>query len=387
MARGAIISRTLKGGIKRYYTALWIETPEGIRKQVWRTFERKKDAESFLDDESKKAREGEYVEPSSMRFEEFAAEWLKKYPPSAPKGMKPSTFTGYQSIIDKHLNPFFGKMHLGQIRSATIGRDFRAHLPQDLAINTKRNIFMALRKMLQSAVDWDLLPANPFSARKTVRIPAASWEKKGRALNPEEIAKLLETCEGETKTIVAATVLTGMRRAEVFGLRWQDIDLEKNLIHVRQTIFWKQGKAWKDEEKGPVFVAPKSKAGSRKIDLSPALRKMLLEHRIKKGSPEGLVFTNQDGGPRDPRGFAKYKFQAAVREAKIGAVRFHDLRHTFGSVKIAQGEDLLYVSRQMGHSSINVTVDIYGHLLRETNPEAAAKTDALIFGFKSASNA
>ena len=173
-----------------------------------------------------------------------------------------------------------------------------------------------------------------------------------------------------------------MRRAEVFGLPWPDIDFEKNQIHVQQTLFWKQGKVWKQEDKGPVFVSPKSKASVRKIDLSPALGKMLLEDKLKSGWGAGLVFTNTEGGPRDPRAFAKREFKAAVKASGIGPLRFHDLRHTFGSMKIAQGENLLYVSRQMGHSSINITVDIYGHLIRETNPEAAAKTDALIFGQK-----
>jgi integrase len=384
MARGTIVTRTTKEGVKRYYTALWIETPDGCRKQIWRTFDKKTEAEDFLDNESKKAREGEYIEPSPMKFKEFAAEWIGKYPKLARRPMKPSTFAGYCSLIDKHLNPFFGAMSLGKIRPVAIDKDFRAQLPEDLAENTKRNILMLLRTMLQSAAEWDLLPGNPFTARRKVHVPASPREKKGRALTPEEITKLLNTCEGETKTIVAATLLTGMRRAEVFGLRESDIDLEKNLIQVQQTIFWKQGKTWNPEEHGPVFVAPKSKASIRKIDLSPALRKMLLEHRLRKGNAEGLVFANPDGSPRDPRSFAKYEFRPAVKIAGLGKVRFHDLRHTFGSLKIAQGEDLLYVSRQMGHSSINITVDIYGHLIRETNPEAAARTDSLIFGKNSA---
>ncbi len=384
MARGTIITRTTKKGEKRYYTALWIETPDGGKDQIWRTFDRKRAAEDYLDEESKKAREGEYIEPSHMKFKDFTAEWIEKYPKLAKRPMKPSTFAGYCSVIDKHLNPFFGMMNLGQIRAATIDKDFRAQLPEGLAENTKRNILMLLRTILQSAAEWDLLPGNPFTARRKVRVPASPREKKGRALNPEEIKKLIDTCEGETKTIVAATLLTGMRRAEVFGLRESDIDLEKNLIHIQQTIFWKQGKTWKPEEQGPVFVAPKSKASVRKIDLSPTLRKMLLEHRLRKGNSEGLVFANPDGSPRDPRSFAKYEFRPAVKKAELGALRFHDLRHTFGSLKIAQNEDLLYVCRQMGHSSINITVDIYGHLLRETNPEAAARTDAMIFGKNSA---
>lgn len=350
MARGTIITRTTKQGEKRYYTALWTETPDGLRKQIWKTFDHKREAEAFLDGESKKAREGEYVEPSPMKFQDFAADWIEKYPKLAHKPLKPSTISGYCSVIDKYLKPFFGQMRLGQIRPATIDKDFRAQLPDDLATNTKRNALMLLRTMLQSAMDWELLPANPFTSRHKVRVPASSREKKGRALNPEEIRKLLEACEGETRTIVAATLLTGMRRAEVFGLRESDIDLEKNLIHVQQTIFWKQGEAWKPEECGPVFVTPKSVASNRKIDLSPALRKMLLEHRLKKGTGEGLVFANADGSPRDPRSFAKYEFRPAVRKAGIGKVRFHDLRHTFGSLKIDQGENVYYVSKQMGHA-------------------------------------
>jgi integrase len=380
MARGTIITRTTKQGVKRYYTALWIESPDGLRKQIWRTFDHKRDAESFLDGESKKAREGEYVEPSPMKFEDFAAEWIEKYPKLASKPLKPSTFAGYCSVIDKHLKPLFGQMRLGQIRPATIDKDFRAQLPPELATNTKRNVLMLLRTMLQSAVEWELLPANPFTIRHKVRVPASSREKKGRALTPEEIRQLLDVCEGETKTIVAATLLTGMRRAEVFGLRESDIDLEKNLIYVQQAIFWKQGKAWKPEECGPVFVTPKSEASIRKIDLSPTLRKMILEHRLKKGTAEGLVFANPDGSPRDPRSFAKYEFRPAVRKPKIGRVRFHDLRHTFGSLEVEQGENVYYVSKQMGHASIPITCDIYTHQLRETNPEAAAKTDALVFG-------
>ncbi len=94
------------------------------------------------------------------------------------------------------------------------------------------------------------------------------------------------------------------------------------------------------------------------------------------------MFVNSDGKPRDRLSFAKYEFRPIVRKAGLGKVRFHDLRHTFGSLKIEQGENLLYVCRQVGHNSIDITVDIYGHLLRETNPEAAAKTDALIFGAK-----
>ena len=123
--------------------------------------------------------------------------------------------------------------------------------------------------------------------------------------------------------------------------------------------------------------------------MSPALRKQLLEHSMKSGR-KGLVFPGANGRPMQPDNFVERRFAKILGKAEskreeshlspIGKLRWHDLRHTFGSLKIDQGEDLLYVSREMGHSSIQVTADIYAHQIRAKRPEAAAKTDAAIFG-------
>jgi integrase len=272
-------------------------------------------------------------------------------------------------------------MRISQIRSATIENDFRAQLPHKLLGKSVRNILVVLSRMLESAVEWDYIPANPFHARKKVKLPSLSKEQKGRALSPEEIRKLLASSEGDTYVINATAILTGMRRGEVFGLPWDALDFEKNQINVRQSLFWKQGKYWAEEERGYVLVTPKSKASIRKIDMSPQLRRILLEHRMRHGNPQcGLVFVNREGKPMDPKNFAKRQFKVAVKAAGLGKVRFHDLRHTFGTLKILQGENIKYVQVQMGHSSIRVTLDIYGHLLKDANPKAAAKTDAMIFG-------
>ena len=136
-------------------------------------------------------------------------------------------------------------------------------------------------------------------------------------------------------------------------------------------------------------MTPKSKAGVRDIDLSPALRREFRELFLT--SPKaGLVFRTANGTPYRADNVTKRAFgQALVRVEKdrakeklpaIGKFRWHDLRHTFGSIKLDQGENVYYVQRQMGHSSIQVTVDIYGHLLETRKPDAAAKTDSLILG-------
>ena len=137
------------------------------------------------------------------------------------------------------------------------------------------------------------------------------------------------------------------------------------------------------------FVTPKSKQSIREIDLSPKLRKELLELYMKNGR-QGLVFCTSTGTPLNPENVIKRDLARTLRRAEairqeaglppIGKFRWHDLRHTFGSLKIDQGENVYYVQRQMGHSSIQVTIDVYGHQLESRNPGAAAKTDAMIFG-------
>ena len=104
---------------------------------------------------------------------------------------------------------------------------------------------------------------------------------------------------------------------------------------------------------------------------------------MSKGKPEtGFVFTTERGTPIFASNLYKRSFKPVVNAIGLKGFRWHDLRHTFGSLKLAQGADIFYVQRQMGHSSIQITCDIYGHLLTKTNPEAAAKTDDLVFGEK-----
>ena len=386
MARGTIVTRTLKNGQKRYYAALWTEKGDGQRKQIWRTFEKRRRAEAFLDSYSKAVREGDYFEPMKIGFEEFAREWLEKYPRLAEQGpLKPSTINSYNCIIEKHLIPFFGDMQIGQIHSVIIEKDFKAGLPEGLTPKTVRNILVLLQRILNSAVNWGYLGKNPFegSGKGRVKIPKPSREQKGRALNPEEIHKLFDCCVDDTYAIVATAVLTGIRRGEIFGLRIEDVDFDQSVIHVRQALYYKRGKHWGNTARF-VFLPPKYNS-IRQIDMSPELRKILLQHWLKidkQNNQFGLVFTNSKGKPIEPDNFYKRRFLPTVKAADIGHLRLHDLRHTFGSLKIEQGENLKYVQQQMGHSSISVTVDIYGHLLKKKRPEAAAKTDELIFGQK-----
>lgn len=264
------------------------------------------------------------------------------------------------------------------ITSAEVN-SFKAQLQKrGLAPKTVRNILNLLSRFFADAIKDRYVRHSPMEG---VDKPVVSRKKKGRALRPAEILALLAAAADEaTRLIILMAVLTGMRRGELFGLLWEHVDFRQNVIRVRQALCWLYGKHIRPAE-GDLFsfIAPKSEASNREIDLSPALKKAL-RTRYLGSTKTGLVFATPEGRPLDPNRFGKSHFQDAVNAAELGAVRFHDLRHTFGALKIEQGENIYYIQRQMGHSSIQVTIDIYGHLLESRKPAAAAKTDAFLFG-------
>jgi integrase len=388
MARGTIIATVTKDGTKRYRTVIRING-----KQQWRTWGKKGDAEDYLDNLSPEVRDRSYREIKKATFAEYLEIW--KEINLNDKMLKPATINDYGSSIARWLLPTFKDYPMQAISADEISL-FRTRLlkgdddHRPLSAKTVRNILNLLNKIFSDARRAHYLKFNPMS---DVERPKGSRSKKSRALKYDEFNAILEACGGRLRLMFLASCLSGLRRGELFGLPWENIDFENNAIKVRRELFWRFGKHQNIPEGTPkyVFQAPKSAASIRDVDLSPALRKELIEFRMKCGNPKkGLVFCSQDGTPLDPDNIISRDFAGALKKAdakraeknlpETGHVRWHDLRHTFGSWKIEQGENPYYVMRQMGHSSIQVTFDVYGHLLKDRNPEAAAKTDFLVFG-------
>ena len=179
------------------------------------------------------------------------------------------------------------------ISSAEINT-FKAKLQkQGLAKKTVRNILNLLNRLFADAVKDRYLRHSPMEG---VDKPEVSRKKNGRALRPEEIQTLLaNTVDTETRLVILAAVLTGMRRGELFGLRWEVIDWQQNIVRVRQALYWRYGKHIRPAE-GDLFtfIAPKSDASIREIDLSPALKKELRQ-RYLVSAKTGLLFCAKDG--------------------------------------------------------------------------------------------
>ncbi len=388
MARGTILTKVTKDGAKRYKTIIRING-----KQQWRTWDKKRDAEDYLDSLSPEIRDGSYREIKKATFAEYIKHWQSTH--LIPEKFKPSTYNSYRSIVEHHLLPEFKQYPMQAISTANINA-FSAKLLQKPAVRrqhsasaqTVRNVLTLLGKIFSNAISESYLRISPMTG---IEQPKISKEQKGRALKPDEIQSILKVSTENAHTMVATAIATGMRRGEQFALDWESVDFEKCVIKVRRELYWKFGKYHEKQEGEPsyVFVSPKSKKSIRDIDMSPELRKELLARYMKSGR-KGLVFCTSKGTPLNPDNVVKRDFQSILEAAEkeraknnlqaIGKIRWHDLRHTFGSLKIDQGEDVLYVSRQMGHASVSITADVYSHQLREHRPEAAARTDLAIFG-------
>jgi len=236
---------------------------------------------------------------------------------------------------------------------------------------TLRKILITLGGILTYAVRMRYIDFNPC---REVEKPKGSRlheeEKEMVILKPAEIRRLFSAASTQkAKVLLMTAVMTGVREGELLGLQWGDIDWFNSQLLIRRTF--NHGK----------FMEPKSKSSKRKIDLAPELI-----HELKKwklACPKGdlnLLFASETGTPWDAANMVKRFFFPALRGARLPQIRFHGLRHTYASLLIAQGEHPKYIQTQMGHSSINVTVDIYGHLMDTVNQEAASRLGKCVLG-------
>jgi len=187
--------------------------------------------------------------------------------------------------------------------------------------------------------------------------------------SPEEVRRLLESTEGDLHAILSVAVLAGLRVGEICGLKWKDVDLNRGIIRVVRSYDPKHG-----------FSEPKSKYGKRAVPMSPLLLRTMREHYQAQGEPgpEELVFPNSLGKPRDRNALVFREFKRALKEAGLREIRFHDLRHSYAALSIAAGMDLKALQVAMGHHSITMTADHYGHLLKGAYERPLARLDALL---------
>lgn len=311
------------------------------------------------------------IEPEKkiLSFGEYAQKWMEGY---GETHLKYSTLTSYRSVIKHHLNAFMERP-IDKITRSDIRDLIFEKLKSGLAPNTVAHIKALLSGILTHALDEGLISVNP-SSRLGRLIKTKERKADVNPLTREEARDFLEGVREhypQHYPFFLCALRTGMRLGELVGLQWGDIDFHGGFIEVRRAYF-----------KGRL-VTPKN-GKSRRIDMSRQLSetlKALYAARKKEALAKGWrevpehVFINDMGKFLDGDNLRRRIFTPALSKAGLRKMRIHDLRHTFASLLIQQGESLAYVKDQMGHHSIQITVDTYGHLVPGANREAVDKLD------------
>jgi integrase len=344
---------------------------DGRRKQRWSTFRgTKREAQKRLAELITEREHGSYIEPSKQTVAHYFEGWLRDW---APMRAGPKSLERYGQLA-KHVTAAFGAKPMQHVTGGDLNALYRS-LAGKLSPRSVKHVHVLIRRVFGHAFkngDLKVDPSTKIDAPKAPHVEAP-------VLRSKEIPIMLAGLRGVLRPIGIVALGTGMRRGELCALRWADVDLEKSVLEVKQSL---------EETKGGLrFKPPKSARGRRTISLSSNVaaclqqhRKDQLELRFRLGMgrlpADALVFATYDGRPRSPDCLTD-QFGDRMKAIGLPHVTLHTLRHTHASILIREGIDILTISRRLGHSSAAITLGIYGHLV-SSQDRAADVIDGFI---------
>jgi integrase len=352
------------------------KAPDGKRIRKWHSgYRTKKDAERAQVELLAKADQGSYVEPSKRTMGPFLREdWL----PGLRAQVRPSTWAEHRSKVEVHLAPALGHVPLQRLGPGHLNTLYADLLERGLSARTVLHVHATIRRALADATRWGLVPRNvallaspPRPARTELQVWTAA-----------DLRGFLAHVQGDrlyALWLLAAS--TGMRRGEVLGLQWPDVDLARARVGVRRSLVTVGHQV--------VVSEPKTAKGRRSVALDPATvatlkawRRHQTAERLAWGpawTDAGLVFTREDGRPLHPREVTR-AFTRHVLAAELPIIRLHDLRHTHATLALAAGVHPKIVQERLGHANIAITLDTYSHAVPALEEQAARTVAALVFG-------
>jgi integrase len=333
--------------------------------------------------------EGSYVDPTKMTVAAYLRHWLEA---DIDRRVAARTAARHRGIVEKNIIPRLGGVPMRKLTAVHV-EAFEAELqregwvkqrraPSDgdqleargLSAQTVQHVHRTLSQALSHAVRLGVLLKNPAAQVK----PPRPERREIRILGKDEIGTLWKAAQGAWLHLpVLVAVTTGLRRGELLGLRWSDLDLKAGTLTVNQSLERLKGKV--------TFKAPKTKTSRRSITLPAAAVRALQEHRGAQAEerlmlglgrdPRGLVFIRADGQPLDADSLTK-AFGRLVAETGVTPITFHGLRHTHISHLLIDGVHVKVVSERAGHANVNITLSVYAAYIPSMQADAALRVDA-----------
>ncbi|MBA2876376.1 tyrosine-type recombinase/integrase [Thermaerobacillus caldiproteolyticus] len=395
------IDKLIKKKTKGYYFRIDIgkdPTTGKRRQQSFGPFKTKTEAKKELIKIRTQVMQGTYFKPSVKEFESFINEWFDTV---YCQNKSETTIETRRYIIDSQLIPYFGKMPLKDINTRLIDKFFaelqengrkprktdeceeKEDKKKDLSQSYLHIIFGLLNQAFNKAVAWELIRVNPMENAQKI-VVKNNKSKRNRAWTKEEVNIFLEAASKKgLVTPFLVDVVTGVRRGELLGLKWEDIDFKNKTITINGTLYRRKGEGLKYKQKTKT-----ESSDNRVIPIPDTVVELLkkekaLQDEMKKKfgnsyNSENFIFINDKGEPIDPD-YLTRKFREIVKTLNVKQINLHGLRHTAATLLMKLGVHAKIVSDMLGHSRIQVTLDFYSHSDEEMIRQSTNELEQHIF--------
>lgn len=360
-----------------YYVAGGIDPATGRRRQVRKTgFATKKAAQVARNEVAGKLDKGTYRQPVKQTYADYLDVWFARRQTTGD-GLKETTVDNYARYIKADIQPSaLGRTQLTEIRRYHVNEFVDALTAAGRGATTVRRIAAVLQGSLRDATQDNLIDSNPAAG---IRLPKVE-KKEFEPWSPEQVGAFLDAAATHRLgPLFEVALFTGMRRGEILGMRWADVNLEARTITVRNNRTQARQRI--------VEHSPKTSAGRRIVDLSEQASAALIAWQITQEAEAsawgdayqrtGYVFTYEDGTPLKPQ-YVTRLFDKIRLAAGLPKMTFHGQRHESASLLLAAGTDIALVSKILGHSSIAITSDTYSHLIGSAAANAAQAAASLV---------
>ena len=335
--------------------------PDGRRRA--RTFPRKKDAQNFANTVETDKLRGQWVDPKLAKtpFEDFVAAYLDTL-----SHLRPSTRLKVEGHLRNYILPTFGKLQTVEIRPSDVRAWITAMLKHGLSPATVKAVHGSFSRIMNQAVTDGLIGRSPSVG---IKLPKEDPGEEMRVLEPTQIMAVADAIDPRYRTLIFTAAYTGLRWSELVALKTRNVDLDKAVVHVRESLV---------DVNGKLYPGSTKTGAVRTVSLPRFLVQMLQGHLDEFGSGSNHIFTSAGDKPLRRNFYRRHYLPALVSsrvdaglclcddadcdERHVPLYRFHDLRHTCAALLIAQGAHPKEIQERLGHSTIRITFDRYGHL-------------------------
>ncbi len=375
----------MSGHVKKRGENTWLVTMPlnrdpntGKRKEHYKTIHgTKKDAKQYLRKIETEKDLGIFIEPTSMIVNEYFNKWLEV---AAKPRLRERTYIEYCNLLNRYVRPKWGNNKLVEVQPLDVQALYTSMQAKGLSPRTIRYTHNVLSSAFKQAIKWKMTVQNPITQAELPR----QVKKEMSALSPEQAKIFLEaTAKHRLGVFFALMLISGTRPSEALALKWGDIDLEKGVITIQRTVFWRpKGNGW-------YFSEPKTPRSNRSIPLPISFianikehRLKQLEERLKEGSNyenNNLIFATSKGSPFMERNIRRY-FKGILKETNLPlSLNVYSLRHSCASLLLAAGENPKVVAERLGHASVTLTLDTYSHVLPTMQQSATDKLEEMLY--------